>query len=155
MQTLKAKPMPLKTPEAVLNLWAYVDDGGYIFRLAGKAYVMDGNDSEKVSLLRQLSKTDFLSAPSHRVPSSFNLIDSDNKCTEGVAHRTVLSDRTSFDALFGPLIEHLAEAMPTQLRCENNDFKPFRVDIPKDPLTVATIVLEHDDGRLVPIISGD
>jgi hypothetical protein len=67
MKQLNSKPVPLHTAEAVLNLWAYVDEGGHIFRIAGKAYVMDGNDGEKLSLLHQLSATDFLSATWHKV----------------------------------------------------------------------------------------
>jgi hypothetical protein len=51
-----------------------VDENGCIFRLAGKAYVMDGDDNEKLSLLRRLSATDFLSAAWHKVPSNFVLV---------------------------------------------------------------------------------
>jgi hypothetical protein len=153
MKALISKAVPLQKPEAVLNLWAYVDEAGCIFRLAGKAYVMDGNDDENLSLLRVLSATDFLSCTSHKVPDNLILVGPDNQKISAVADRSILSATDGHMALFGPLIEQLAKEMPTQLRCENGEFKPFRLELRQDPLTVTTVVLEYDDGRLVPMIS--
>jgi hypothetical protein len=47
MKYKNAQSLAQKSPEVVLNLWAYVDEDGYIYRLAGKYYVMDGDDEEK------------------------------------------------------------------------------------------------------------
>lgn len=153
MRHLRSQQAPLRNPEAVLNLWAYVDEGGYIFRLAGKAYVMDGNDDEKLSLLRQLSATDFLSCACHKVPPNISVVSSDSQQIEALADRSILSDKYGLNTLFGPLIEELAKEMPTQLRSVDGEYKPFRIDLPQDPLMVMTVVLEYEDGRLVPMIS--
>jgi hypothetical protein len=153
MKYLRSNPVSLQNPEAVLNLWAYEDEAGYIFRLAGKAYVMDGNDAEKLSFLRQLSSTDFLSCAWHKVPPNISVMSSDNQQIEALADRSILSDKNGLSTLFGPLIEQLAKEIPTQLRYVDGEFKPFRLDLPQDPLTVMTVVLEYDDGRLVPMIS--
>jgi hypothetical protein len=153
MKILRSKPVPLQNPEAVLNLWAYVDEGGYVFRLAGKAYVIDGNDDEKLSLLRRLSATDFLSCACHKVPANISVMSSDNQQIEALADRSIPSDENGPIALFGPLMEQLAKELPTQFRSVDGEYKPFRVDLPQDPLMVMTVVLEHEDGRLVPMIS--
>jgi len=73
MKYATAKASPIEAPEVVLNLWAYVDEAGYILRLAGKSYVMAGDDDEKLAVLRALSRTDFLSAAWCKVPTNFEL----------------------------------------------------------------------------------
>jgi hypothetical protein len=154
MKYLRSNPVPLQNPEAVLNLWAYEDEAGYIFRLAGKAYVMDGNDAEKLSFLRQLSSTDFLSCAWHKVPPNISvMLSSDNQQIEALAERSILSDKNGPSTLFGPLMEQLAKEMPIQLRSVDGEFKPFRIDLLQDLLMVMTVVLEYEDGRLVPMIS--
>jgi hypothetical protein len=56
----KSVPGYLTDAEVVANLWVYSDEAGYVARVAGKAYVLDGSDTEKLALLRQLAGTDFL-----------------------------------------------------------------------------------------------
>lgn len=55
-----AKLRPLSNPEVCLNLWAYVDEGGYIARVAARAYVLDGDDDDKLSVLHRLAASDFI-----------------------------------------------------------------------------------------------
>lgn len=95
----------LHDPEVVLNLWAYVDEGGYIVRLTGRAYVMDGDDHTKLALLRSLSKTDWLAAHWEKVPANFNLVGPDGEKMVGVAHASMLSVPESHAHLFGSLME--------------------------------------------------
>jgi hypothetical protein len=147
-----AKNYPLDEPEVVLNLWAYAGEDGYIIRLAGRLYVMVGDDREKLKLLHQLAKTDFLSAPWRKVPENFSLNGPDRKMS-GVAHASLLSDVNSHSHLFGPLIEELATQMPGQLRNIGGDYFPFKLELPTDPLCVTTMVTEFEDGRLEPMIS--
>ncbi len=149
-----AEARPLEEPEVVLNLWAYVNEGGYILRLAGKSYVMDGDDEEKLALLRELSKTDFLSASWCKVPSGFTLKNPEGEEMSGVAHASLLSNPISHGHLFGPLMEELAGSLPDQLRSYNGEYAIFRLDLPREPLNVTTIVMEYEDGRLVPMVSG-
>jgi len=37
--------------------------------------------------------------------------------------------------------------------CINGEYRKVRLDLPETPLTVTTLVIEHEDGRLVPMIS--
>ena len=95
MKFQKTRPRPLNNPEVVLNLWAYADEGGYIVRLAGKAYVMDGSDEEKLAQLHALSATDFLSATWQSVPKNFTVTNADGEEMHGVAHSSMISDENS------------------------------------------------------------
>lgn len=154
MNQRTTRPKPLESPEVVLNLWAYAGEDGYVMRLAGKAYVMDGDDAEKLELLHKLACTDFLAAPWEKVPPNFKLTNPEGKQMTGIAHASMLSDAYGQGALFGPLIEALAKALPEQVRSVKGDYQSFRLELPQDPLTVMTVVMEYEDGRLVPMVSG-
>ena len=153
MEYRHATAQPLNNPEVVLNLWAYSGEDGSILRLAGKAYVMLGTDEEKLELLRQLSISDFLCATWHKVPQNFTIHHSDFGEMKGAAHASMISDQNSHEHLFGSLIELLAESIQEQMRCINGDYQKFRLDIPQEPLCVTTIVLEKENGDLVPLVS--
>ena len=43
--------------------------------------------------------------------------------------------------------------MPKQARTANGGYEAFSLKLPEDPLTVTTVVMEMDDGRLVPMVS--
>ena len=155
MRYAKTQPKPLRSPEVVLNLWAYAGELGHVMRIAGKAYVMDGTDEENLALLRRLSATDFLSAAWQQVPLNFTLMNPDGEDLKGVAHASMVSNSEARDSLFGPLMEQLAKELPEQVRSKNGDYKGFRLRLPQDPLTVVTVVMENEDGSLVPMVSSE
>ena len=138
----------------VINLWAYSGEDGTILRLAGKTYVMQGTDAGKLALLRQLAATDFLSVPWHKVPPSFTIQNTEFGEMEGVAHASMISDPYYHQTLFGPLIEKLAQSIPEQVRNINGGYEKFRLDLPEAPLCISTIVMENEDGSLVPMLAG-
>lgn len=143
----------LDNPEVVLNLWAYVDEGGYIQRVAGKFYVLDGTDQQKLAVLRKLSGSDFLSAQWRPVPESFRITNTDGEDLHGVAHASMLPDPNTHPSLFGQLMDELAKQVPTQLRSLDGEFTPFKLALPESPLCVTTQILEFEDGRQVPLVS--
>jgi len=145
----------VEAPEVVLNLWAYVDEAGYILRLAGKSYVMDGDDDEKLALLQKLSRTDFLSAEWCKVSPNFKIINPDGKEMTGVATESLLADPISHSHLFEPLIEQLASSIPEQLRSYDGDYDSFRLDLPQDPLCVTTVIMEYENGTQIPMVSAN
>ena len=149
-----AAARPLENPEVVINLWAYAGEDGTILHLAGKTYVMQGTDAEKLALLRQLAATDFLSAPWNKVPPNFTIHHTEFGEMRGAAQASMISDPQYHEHLFGPLIEKLAQAIPEQVRSVNGEYRKFRLDIPQEPLCVSTIVMEYEDGTLVPMVSG-
>jgi hypothetical protein len=154
MEYRHATPHEAEGQEIVLNLWAYSDEDGYIMRLAGKAYVMAGNDDNKLWLLRQLSATDFLSAPWFPVSKNFKLVRPDGEEMTGVANASMLSEPTSHEVLFSPVMDELAEALPEQVCMTENGYEKFKMKLTKSPLCVTTVVMEFEDGRLVPMVSG-
>jgi hypothetical protein len=145
---------PLINPEVVMNLWAYTGEDGSIMRLAGKTYVMQGIDDEKLALLRQLSASDFLSAPWEKVPANFVVNNADGESMQGLAQASMITDPYYHQQLFGPLIEKLAKLVPEQLRSVVGEYEKFRLDLPESPLSVTTIVMEYENGTLVPMVSG-
>ena len=138
----------------VINLWAYSGEDGTILRLAGKTYVMQGTDAEKLDLLRQLAATDFLSAPWHKVPPNFTIQHTEFGEMKGAAQASMISDPYYHQNLFGPLIEKLAQSIPEQARSINGEYVKFRLDLPEAPLCISTIVMEYEDGSLVPMVAG-
>jgi hypothetical protein len=145
-------PRPLSNPEVVANLWVYADEAGYIARVAGKAYVLDGTDREKLDLLRRLATTDFLCAEWIAIPDNFGVIGPDGERL-GYAQLSVLSDEYSKSVLVGPLLEKLANSVPDQLKEVNGEYTIFKLEMPEAPLTVLTVVVEYPDGRLVPMLN--
>lgn len=153
MKFPKARPRPLNNPEVVLNLWAYADEGGYITRLAGKTYVMDGSDEEKLAQLHALSATDFLSGMWQKVPENFTITNADGEEMHGVAHASMISEENSHAVLFGHLMDELERLLPEQVRSIEGTYVQFRLDLPESPLCVTTLVMEYEDGRLEPMMS--
>jgi hypothetical protein len=130
----------------------YSDEDGYVARVAGKVYVLDGNDAEKLAVLRGLAATDFLSAEWMPIPESFGVI-SPNGERLGLAQLSQLADEYTKSVLVGPMLERLAESLPQQLRQRGDEFEPFMMKMPEAPLTVLTVVVERPDGQLVPMVN--
>lgn len=147
-----ASPRPLRNPEVVANLWVYADEAGYIGRVAGKAYVLDGTDREKLDLLRKLAATDFLCSEWMPIPESFEVIRPDGERLR-YAQLSLLSDEYAKSVLVGPLLEKLAASVPGQLQEVDGEYRKFKLEMPEAPLTVLTLVVEYPDGRLVPMLN--
>jgi hypothetical protein len=147
-----ASPRELKNPEVVANLWVYSDEAGYVGRLAGKAYVLDGTEREKLDLLRQLAATDFLSAEWMPIPENFGVTNHNGERLR-YAQLSMLSDEYAKSILVGPLLEKLATSLPEQLREVEGEYQPFTLQMPEAPLTVLTVIVEYPDGRLLPMVN--
>jgi len=142
----------MNNPEVVANIWVYADEAGYVARVAGKAYVLDGSEREKLDLLKRLSATDFLSAKWMPIPENFGVIGPDGERLQ-YAQLSMLSDEYLKSLLVGPLLEQLAASVPEQLHEVNGEYRNFKLQMPEAPLTVLTVVVEHPDGRLVPMLN--
>lgn len=138
--------------EIVLNLWAYSDEEGYVQRLAGKCYALHGSDTEKLTVLRALAKSDFLSARWEPVPKNYGLINADGKEILGVATTNEVLDQHSSAQLFRALIDRLEANLPGQVLCIAGGYKTFSLKIPQEPLMITTLVIEQADGHLVPVL---
>jgi len=139
--------------EIVLNLWAYSDEEGYIQRLAGKCYALHGTDAEKLAVLRSLAKADYLSAQWEPVPKNYRLVNANGSELLGVATTNQVQDRDASAHLFGDLINRLEVALPEQLLCSDGQYRVLQLKIPQEPLMITTVVIEQNDGRLVPVLN--
>jgi hypothetical protein len=64
-----------------------------------------------------------------------------------------MNDPTSLHALFYQLVERLVAELPEQVVSVNGEFRKTKLMAPESPLMVTTLVLEKEDGTLVPYIS--
>lgn len=147
-----ASPYHLKSPEVVANIWVYTDEVGYFGRIAGKAYVLDGSDRDKLDMLRRLAATDFLSAEWMPIPNNFGVIGPDGERLS-YAQLSMLANEETKSFLVGPLLEKLASSVPEQLKEVSGEYRRFQMHMPEVPLTVLTVVIEYPDGRLVPMVN--
>lgn len=145
-------PRPPRDPEVVANIWVYSDEAGYVSRIAGRAYVLDGTDREKLDLLKRLAATDFLCSEWMPIPENFGVVSPDGERLS-YTQLSVLSDEYSKSMLIGPLLEKLAESVPEQLCERNGEYQRFRMEMPEAPLTVLTVVIEQANGQLVPMLN--
>ena len=134
-------------------MWAYADEAGYIARVAARSYVLDGDDAAKLAVLASTGRNRFLQAEWMGVSKQFVISNPDGERMGGVAHASMLNDGVTPGVLFGPLFNKLEAAVPKQARTANGGYEAFSLKLPEDPLTVTTVVMEMDDGRLVPMVS--
>lgn len=135
-------------PEPCFNLWAFADqDTGVIMRISAKAYVLPGSEIEKKALLKHLAGTDFYSVEWSTVPENLEVVTPTGRTIRGAVMPNQLDD---VNAVFGDLLDEIA-AMPTQLRSVGGQYKQFRLRTPESPRYLMTVVIEQEDGRLVPV----
>lgn len=138
--------------EIVLNLWAYSNEEGYVQRLAGKCYALHGSDADKLTVLRTLAKSDFLSAQWEPVPKNYGITNADGKEILGITTTNEVLDQDSSVQLFRALIDRLEANLPEQVLCIDGGYKTFILKIPQQPLRITTLVIEQSDGQLVPVL---
>nr|WP_314899162.1 hypothetical protein [uncultured Deefgea sp.] len=144
-----------KTAEVVINLWAYSDEDGNIQRLAGKSYALHGTDTEKLNILRCLARSDFLTAKWIPVAKNFTLVGPNGESMQGITSTAVLRTPNGHADLFAELIEHLAKTVPAQLVvCPTNGYRQIHPKLPDEPLAITTVVIEQQNGQLVPVLNG-
>ncbi len=151
MDYKKAKPVPqLENLEVCINLWWFVDDAsGLVFHIAGRGYALSGDDNSKLNILKKLSSTDFHIAEHHKIPDHFT-INSEHGTIHGVVPASAIKE---YPAIFEPVYLQIEKNMPQQVKSVNGEYQFYKINVPKDPLCVVTCVVEHSDGRLVPMIS--
>jgi hypothetical protein len=115
--------------------------------------VLCGNDDAKLASLHQLAASDFLHAEWQGVSKQFVIEGGEGQRMEGIAHASMLNDGVTPGVLFAPLFDQLTTQVPEQARLVKGQYKSFRLELPKDPLTVTTVVMELDNGQLVPMVA--
>lgn len=137
-------------PEVCLNLWYVRDEGGLVYRLAGRAYALTGTEQEKLRVLHALSATDFYVATMFVVPERYKAVLG-NSTIPGVVEPGFI--RQYQTDVFKEVIDSLETALPPQMRSVDGDPRTFKLSIPQDPLIVLTCILEDENGHLTPWIA--
>ncbi len=140
------------TPELTANLWAFMDSGtNLIYALAGRAYYLCGNDSKKLTTLRELSRYDFQCADRVPVPERFQVKFDDGTIKSGVTTERAarVMDLQLFEEVFG----ELEKALPSLPGFLNGQTK--KPTFPNDPLCARTIVFEDEAGNCRAIVTDE
>jgi hypothetical protein len=140
--------------ELVVNLWAIYDANiGYVYNVAGRAYNVTGTDKEKLTFLKSLSATDYVTSKRYRVPNNFKVVFPDGSSKEGVAMLKAVYD--SDPQLFEELFRHIESDLPPTLDFSGPEFKANKQKLPNDPLCVTTVLYESTEGHIRPIITDE
>lgn len=137
-------------PEVCLNLWWYLDESSQlVYRLAGRAYALEGTEETKCRILQQLAATDFYTAPTFPVPEHFAVHRSSGDIQGAAPPASVSLMRAE---LFDHVFRALEKKLPTQVRFSGDEPEFFRLSIPDNPLSVITCIKEYPDGRFIPVL---
>lgn len=137
-------------PELCVNLWYYLDAQTlHVFLLSGRVYCLGGTLEEKQRLLRALAETDFRVAPTFSVPTSLFRDESGLELgAEPLLPEHVdLYHSEVFQPVWGHLWAELAH-LGVAGEVKAKDALPP----PGSPLCLTTCVVEHEDGRLEPLV---
>jgi hypothetical protein len=121
--------------ELCFNLWYYLQPTQTISALAGKAYLLDGTEGEKESMLRSLSRLDYKTVRVYEVPSAI-----ESRYPTGMPYGA-LKD-IGVDVVFKEVFDDIASSLQSDL--------PF----PDDKLFFATPLIDFGEG-FAPAEIGD
>ena len=140
--------------EILINLWAIFDgSSGFVYQLAGKAYSIAGTDEEKLSILKVLSATDYVTAMRYKVPERFSVVLADGSKESGIARlRTIGMPGAQ---LFEEILKNIERELPPICDLSDDDFEVTHQKIPQSPLCVTTVLYEDKVGSIRPIISDE
>ncbi len=142
--------VPHSDAEICVNVWHFVDETGMVMTLAAKAYALRGTDDQKLSILKSLAATDYLTAIQARVPEHFVLTTD-----EGELRGIIPASALQMDPVpvFDQVFQKLADSLPSLLLSVEGDYQKFTAQLTEPFLWVSTAVYESPDGQLVARIS--
>lgn len=137
---------PVDNPEIIFNFWYVHDEEGYIYSLRARAYVGLGSDEEKLALLKETSRMDYLIAKPYPIPKQFHMgiVEGSTRQEMAVFHANFLHTLDSPIALFEEAIKDIEDGLPAQTNLK----------VSATPLTCLTPLLGTDDGKIVPVFKG-
>ena len=135
----------MDNPEIAINLWYLFDEHGIIYSLRGRAYVVAGTDEEKLSFLREFSRTDYLIAHPFPVPDRLHttFVAEDNRLKLALADHRIIDDLGGIGVLFEEVLVELEKQLPAQTE----------LSIGQAPIICITPLLANEHGILSPVTS--
>ncbi|MFT4125126.1 MAG: hypothetical protein QM662_02710 [Gordonia sp. (in: high G+C Gram-positive bacteria)] len=137
----------IPSTEVCYALWAFAHENtGLVLRVSGRAYVLTGTDAERSSALRYLSRSDFYAAAWKGVPERYVVVEPSGRRIRGAVYPSQLDDHGIFAEVLADL-----EVLPVQVRSRNGGYEEFQLSA-SNPQWMITVVVESNDGRLIPQI---
>jgi hypothetical protein len=138
--------IPDSAAEIAINCWYFFDDQGLVLRLAAKAYALTGTDSDKLSALRTLAGSDYLTAAQSRVPEGY-VTDLGGRKLQGCIPVNVL--QMDPVPVFEEMFKKIEEELPDLIRVSGAYHETFQPKLCEPFLWVSTSVYESPDGQLI------
>ena len=140
--------------ELVVNLWAIYDCGtGFIYGLSGRAYCASGTEAEKLTLLRRLSATDYITAKRYEVPDRFQVTYANGTVQRKLTTLNAVSDSSA--QLFEEMFRNIESELPPIPDFAEADDRSVPQKLPKNPVCVVTVLYEDESGNIRPVITDD
>jgi hypothetical protein len=145
--------MSTDSREACLNVWCIIDEGtGIVYRIAARAYVLDGSDSIKADILKRLTSTDFHLARELSVLSKYEttIVDETRRkqTVHGLFPRHV---HTVFPDLVDRICKELEREFPSRPVADVKNPRAYRLKFNPAPYYVLTFLVENAYGELNPV----
>lgn len=129
----------MTSSELVVNLWAICDASiGYVYALAGRAYAVEGADEQKLTVLRSLAHTDYVTAKRYKVPARFAIHYPDGDVQAGFAPVMAVTDPNA--QLFEEMFKNIESDLPAIFATPSADLQRVPQVLPPDPLCIATLL---------------
>ncbi|MDT0633952.1 hypothetical protein [Spectribacter hydrogenoxidans] len=140
--------------ELIINLWAIYDGGtGLVYGLAGRAYNVDGDDEQKLTLLRALARTDHVTAKRYELPARLTVSFADG--TERARVTTLRAVMDSKSGLFEDMFANIENELPPLTDFRGEEVASIKQKIPSDPLCVVTTLYEDENGNITPVVTDE
>ena len=148
MKLFKASSRRTGPVEVVFNLWWFhEEESGTVTRLAGRAYALGGTDAERVKVLQSLAATDFHIARRFEIPRNLMLVKGGLQL-EGVTVPEAVPARHA------DLFEHVIAALEKEVTDQVHPSRSESPQFSRDPLSITTCIIQHEDGTFTPRIAG-
>ena len=138
----------MENTEIVVNLWYVMDaDTNLVYRLAGRVYALAGTDAEKTSLLKTLSRSDYLVAETFPVPRRFHVSNGKGQMDGFCFPQTLRDNLTN---VYEEVFAALEKDIPARIRFIGEEAETIPLTIPQNPLCITTALVEDTNGTLTP-----
>lgn len=150
---METKNTKIQNSELAINLWVYSDDYGNALRVAGKAYIIDSDDSNKIKALTDQSSTDYLSVQPFPVPEHFFTAREIEESKKEVNLYTLISDQKIHIILFREVIVAAKKQLFEQLSELGNEELRLKLELQESNVCATNIIFEDENGSLMPMSS--
>jgi hypothetical protein len=136
--------------EACLNVWCIIDEGtGIVYRIAARAYALDGSDSVKADVLKRLASTDFHLACELSVLSKYETTIVDETGREQTVHGLFPRHvHTVFPDMLDRICKELEREFPARPVADVKNPRAYRLKFDAAPYYVLTFLIENAEGEL-------